>query len=41
MNKKVLIEFGKGVLTVIVGVAVYDMVKPMIAKAKLSAPTTK
>ena len=41
MNKKVLIEFGKAVLTVVVGIAVYDAVKPMIAKAKLSSPTTK
>jgi len=41
MNSKVLVEFGKGVLVVIVGLAVYEKaVKPMINKATISAPTT-
>jgi len=40
MNTKVLLEFGKQVLTVAVGVAVYNAVKPMLDKAKLSAPSS-
>jgi|TARA_R100000081_G_C4807881_1_gene168887 hypothetical protein len=40
MNTKVLMEFGKSVLTVVVGVAVYNAVKPMLDKAKLSAPSS-
>lgn len=40
MNTKVLLEFGKQVLTVAVGVAVYNAVRPMLDKAKLSAPSS-
>ena len=39
MNKKGLIEFGMGVLTVIVGLALYDAVKPMLNKTTISPPT--
>ena len=40
MNTKVLIEFGKQVLVVVVGVAVYNAVRPMLDKAKISAPSS-
>jgi uncharacterized protein YhhL (DUF1145 family) len=40
MNTKVLLEFGKSVLSVVVGVAVYNAVKPMLDKSKLSAPSS-
>ena len=40
MNTKVLIEFGKQVLVVVVGVAVFNAVRPMLDKAKISAPSS-
>jgi|TARA_R110001592_G_scaffold41872_2_gene136400 hypothetical protein len=40
MKSKVLMEFAKSVLSVVVGVAVYNAVKPMLDKAKLSAPSS-
>lgn len=39
MNKKALMDFGKTVLAVAVGVAVYDTVKPMLLKATVSEPS--
>lgn len=41
MNKKVLMDFGVGVLTVVVGMAVYTTVMPMIKKSGTTAPMTE
>jgi hypothetical protein len=40
MNTKVLIEFGKQVLVVVVGLTVYNAVRPMLDKVKTSAPSS-
>lgn len=39
MDKKTLLNFGKTVLAVVVGIGVYNAVLPMVNKAKVSLPS--
>jgi uncharacterized protein YhhL (DUF1145 family) len=39
MNKTAIMNFGKTVLAVVVGIGVYNIVMPMVNKAKVSTPS--